>query len=929
MNLNSVSGNVTLSGNFNLSVVGVPLANWQAALTWKPDVANPAEIDPPLAVDSGVTKPLSQIDTVSQVADAFLNNVLSKVVNANVLNLDNFNLGDIASFFQTAQEITPVLQALSGDLGGEVSSLLSTTGPIDQAASGPSAPGQFKAQDAAANGGEGFDINTTSLTQLLMGQSVSGGAQDLLTYSDSGSLGSIPLVPPSTETLGKQEAGPVTFTEEASFGVRVTPSYAVRIGIDTHGVFVDTGNTYFTLRTSIEGKATLRVDLLGLSDSVNAGNIASGAVGVTGGPITKLTLTSPASGTKLYASDIAGTDLTKSNGLSSLGTWLSNLFQVSNSYQADLVAYVDINNANGVVDNFFDGLLTKLGVSQPDQENFNKGLDALQTLEADTNYYDPKFYTDKNPIYHAIHTSVIAPVIKFAQKNGEINKITGGGGGGGGGSAPTLSISDYLSLVDRVAVDYLGLFQQPHISGDPDIDPTLQKVKGDPQPNPPNGNIARGSYAPAMDTLHDLETMHRGLTFLTTTSSPSSNRAGSLYVWAFPLAGSDNLTPNQVNSTPNSPAGIPNRPDLIPITYDSASKSLTIQGNANNDTVQLVDLGNGDVRLYRSTRSVDANGNVSINVDPTVDFPAGVSSVNATFLNGNNVFTMDSTLTANATVTAGSGNNSIQTGSGNDTVTINNTTNPSANNSIDVGDGNNTVTGGMVSNDTIEGGIGTSHFVDGNGNDHLVGGTGYSYLEAGGGNNVIQGGQGNNTLIAGDGTNTFIGGTGNETMTAGNGANTIYAGTGDDTIVAGSGANIIYTGLGNDNITTGNGADTIIVQDEDLSQIGGARTDTIQEGGGINLLAAEGGTYVHLATDTPDSASSKAGVAVMSDGSGNSLTVNYTGVNTLAPIGMTNTTFSSPHGGHNLSVTVPTTGPLGSPQRPARWSCLRHSDRQP
>jgi Ca2+-binding RTX toxin-like protein len=128
---------------------------------------------------------------------------------------------------------------------------------------------------------------------------------------------------------------------------------------------------------------------------------------------------------------------------------------------------------------------------------------------------------------------------------------------------------------------------------------------------------------------------------------------------------------------------------------------------------------------------------------------------------GNETFTVASTLTLPATVTAGNGNDTIQLGGGNNTVAL--------------GDGN----------DTVSAGGGHNTVAVGNGND---------VIQLGGGNNTVAAGNGNDTIQLGGGSNVVVEGNGNDSVMAGNGNNLIVGGLGQHTITLGNGTNILIDG---------------------------------------------------------------------------------------------------------------------------------------
>jgi hypothetical protein len=99
-------------------------------------------------------------------------------------------------------------------------------------------------------------------------------------------------------------------------------------------------------------------------------------------------------------------------------------------------------------------------------------------------------------------------------------------------------------------------------------------------------------------------------------------------------------------------------------------------------------------------------------------------------------------------------------------------------------------------NDTIRGGAGNNTITVGNGNDMIYGR---------GGEDVITAGQGNDTIRSGAGDNVIIVGDGNDSIVSGGGADKITAGSGNDTFLAGNSHDTITTGLGHDDMIGGLG----------------------------------------------------------------------------------------------------------------------------
>ncbi len=128
------------------------------------------------------------------------------------------------------------------------------------------------------------------------------------------------------------------------------------------------------------------------------------------------------------------------------------------------------------------------------------------------------------------------------------------------------------------------------------------------------------------------------------------------------------------------------------------------------------------------------------------------------------------------TMADASGDASVATGQGNDTVTGN-----AGANHIDLGSGNDSGTGGS-------------------GNDTLIGNTGNDTLAGGNDNDSLTGDAGNDRLFGGTGSDSLDGGIGNDSLDGGTGSDQIFGGTGSDTLV----------GDGQDWLDGGSGADDFI-----------------------------------------------------------------------------------------------------------------------
>jgi Ca2+-binding RTX toxin-like protein len=206
--------------------------------------------------------------------------------------------------------------------------------------------------------------------------------------------------------------------------------------------------------------------------------------------------------------------------------------------------------------------------------------------------------------------------------------------------------------------------------------------------------------------------------------------------------------------------------------------SISVFDNTGNNTIT----GNDGPDFFTVTDGIDVvHGGLGID-HLTVDYSSDTSSIIGTTVSitdgGTHSVTFD-----------GIENFKIDTGSGNDTLTV--------------GDGTNVINTN-AGNDTIT---------------------------AGNGGDRINAGIGNDTVTAGDGLNKIIGGGGDDTLTGGNGHNFVNGGAGDDIITTGDHFDVIYAGLGDDTISSGGGQDRIFLTGGTDTVDGGSGRDTVDYSG--------------------------------------------------------------------------------------------------
>ncbi|MEJ5991244.1 calcium-binding protein [Ramlibacter sp. PS3R-8] len=165
-------------------------------------------------------------------------------------------------------------------------------------------------------------------------------------------------------------------------------------------------------------------------------------------------------------------------------------------------------------------------------------------------------------------------------------------------------------------------------------------------------------------------------------------------------------------------------------------------------------------------------------------------------------------------------------------------------------------------------------------------GSGDDTVTTGDGDNVLNTRGGNDTITTGHGDSRVSTGGGNDTVGVGNGQNTVHSGAGDDTVTTGDGDNRVNAGNGNNTVTTGDGADILTTGSGDDTLLTAAGDDRVQVRGGIDTLDAGTGNdvltvdYSHLLTNVtgnPTAGTPASGyTGLVADTAGNS--VNYSGV---------------------------------------------------
>jgi Ca2+-binding RTX toxin-like protein len=285
---------------------------------------------------------------------------------------------------------------------------------------------------------------------------------------------------------------------------------------------------------------------------------------------------------------------------------------------------------------------------------------------------------------------------------------------------------------------------------------------------------------------------------------------------------------------------------------------LQVTGGAGNDTIKVSQQDAATIR-------VEQNGGVTFFADNAV----GSILINGNA--GNDTLQMLTSvafpLTEPGTINGGTGNDNMLGAEGNDI--------------LNGGDGNDNMTGGK-GNDSMDAGTGTNNLSGGDGNDQMTAGTGKDVFNGGAGtdsvsyatrtaglnitlDNVANDGQlfiglplptfendnvqntvenvttgsGNDIITASTtvaANNVFTGGAGNDRLTGLAGNDRLFGGDGNDTALGGAGSDVISGGNGNDFLFGGDGNDNLLGDAGDDYLSGGLGFDALSGGDGNDIL---------------------------------------------------------------------------------------------
>ena len=250
-------------------------------------------------------------------------------------------------------------------------------------------------------------------------------------------------------------------------------------------------------------------------------------------------------------------------------------------------------------------------------------------------------------------------------------------------------------------------------------------------------------------------------------------------------------------------------------TFDvTAATSIVVLGTEKRDVINL-DLSDATgITATNIIISCDV-GNDAVNLSGLAAALGYVTLISGDA--GNDVLTVDTSVTTGARLSGGDGRDTLTGGAGNDW--------------LHGGAGNDVVDGGR-GNDQLFGSAGRDLLLGKNGNDILVGGTG---------NDTINGGSGSDTADGGAGNDLLKGGTGNDALKGGDGDDVLRGEDGNDTLVGNAGNDRLFGGRGNDAMSGGIGNDVLFGEDGSDTLLGGDGNDALRGGLGIDVLLGEGG----------------------------------------------------------------------------------------
>ena len=318
---------------------------------------------------------------------------------------------------------------------------------------------------------------------------------------------------------------------------------------------------------------------------------------------------------------------------------------------------------------------------------------------------------------------------------------------------------------------------------------------------------------------------------------------------------------------------------------DPARQALLVGGTSASDKIYLSQYKNGDVKVYikspkyKETFSPGAHDRIYVYAGDGNDYIKFYSSVthDAIIAGGSGNDRLYAARRNDSNLDGGSGddrlyayygNDTLVGGPGNDRLYGN-----KGNDQLDGGAGNDRLYGSS-GNDVLIGDDGDDKLYGSSGNDTLLGGSGQDYLSASSGNDLLDGGSHADSLYGSSGNDSMLGGSGNDRLSASSGSDTLSGGQGNDYLSAGSGNDrldggedndslygnsgndLLFGAAGNDYLSGSSGNDILLGGPANDSLLGGSGRDLLIGGTGSDSLSGSssydiliGGTTDHDAND--------------------------------------------------------------------------------
>ena len=263
--------------------------------------------------------------------------------------------------------------------------------------------------------------------------------------------------------------------------------------------------------------------------------------------------------------------------------------------------------------------------------------------------------------------------------------------------------------------------------------------------------------------------------------------------------------------------------------------TITVTGSSSADTYDIRQSGS-DLVIRRGSSSITV---------PTTGLAAGIENVIVNTGSGDDTVTVGNLNQVGVLALFVNGED------GNDTITAVGADIGGVRFRIDGGAGDDTLTGSDGA-DTILGGPGLDVISGNNGNDTLMGGDDADMISGGNGNDVIDGNAGNDTAFGESGDDFVSGSFGNDMLTGDDGNDTLNGGFGDDLLNGMSGDDSLLGSNGNDRIAGGAGDDIIDGGNDDDTIQGHSGSDLINGSHGNDLIFGQAGDDTIFGDDGND-----------------------------------------------------------------------------